>query len=330
MLSAVIIGLGRIGVGRGVSKQGNLPNHLKAMHAAGLPIAGVVDPDKEARAFIRDDHPANAFQFANCLSEIPRQDNELIAICTPVETHASLLSQALARQPRLIVLEKPAAENFKNASALLEEARSHDTDVLVNFHRRFDPRHRRWKKKSPDSPRLVTARFGKGLWNYASHIVDLLLDWYGPVESVQALAQEQPRQSDPNLSFRCRMVTGFDAVLIGVDDVNYDQFEIDIYGTNEKIEMRGGGCVIRKCHAVDDHYHEGYADLVEGDGDTGPVDGFRELYEHIIDCHETGDLVSGCTLSTAVENAAILDAALISASRGGISVEPKFSRSERS
>lgn len=329
MLSAIIIGLGRIGIGRGAGGQENLPNHFKAITGAPFEISGLVDPSIEAQEFVLSDFPEFAPKLVQTLSDVPSAGKELIVICAPVEAHGDLLRQALDRHPEVIVLEKPVAEDFPSTKLLFEQSESHAGEILVNFHRRFDSRHQQWRSNAPDAPALVTARFGKGLWNYASHIVDLLLDWYGPVESVQALQTEPPGESDPNLSFRCRMAKGFDAILIGVDGVRYDQFEIDIYGNADKIEMRGGGSVIRRCRAVDDHYHKGYADLVGEDCDRGPVDGFSELYRHIADCHESGAKVRGCTLPMAVANAAVLDAALLSAARGGISVKPQYMLSER-
>lgn len=324
MRPAVIIGLGRVGIGRGITGMGELPNHMKAMQAAGFRIVGLVDPNPEVRDFARCAHPALAPAVAGALSEVSPQDGEVIAICTSPASHAATLAEALKRRPHVIVMEKPLAPDFDASVAVLADAEPSGIQILVNFHRRFDARHRRWRDAAPDTPRLVTARFGKGLWNYASHIVDLLLDWYGPVASVQALASVRPDGADPNLSFRCRMEAGFDAVLVGVDGVDYDQFEIDIYGTDDKIEMRGGGAMIRRCGTIEDLYHAGYVDLTDGESDTGTVDGFTELYAHIA----RGDTQRGCRLADAVANAAVLDAALASAELGGIAVEPRFRNSK--
>jgi hypothetical protein len=82
--------------------------------------------------------------------------------------------------------------------------------------------------------------------------------------------------------------------------------------------------MIRRCSTIDDLYHKGYADLAEGECDVGQVDGFRELYDHIVDCQENNSPMRGCTLPVAVANAAILDAALVSAGRGGLPVEPRY------
>ena len=325
--SAIIVGLGKIGVGRGIAGRGALPNHMRAMEAAGLHIAGLIDPEPDAHAFVRSECRDHRAVLATTLSEIRRRDEEVIAICTPPETHAGALAEALKRRPYIIVLEKPVAPDLDESVKVMTDAEPTGVDVLVNFHRRFDARHRRWRGAAPDAPRLVTARFGKGIWNYASHIVDLLLDWYGPVAYVQALARTAPAERDPNLSFRCRMEAGFDAVLTGVDGVDYDLFEIDIYGTTEKIEMRGGGAMIRRCKAVDGLYHAGYADLVQIEADTGVVDGLSELYAHIASAARP----HGCSLADAVANAAVLDAALDSAARGGAAVEPhiRYSKGDR-
>lgn len=324
MRTAVIIGLGRIGIGRGVSGATELPNHMKAMQGAGYRIAGLVDSNPDARDFARCAYPVLAHAVTGTLAEVLPQDGEVIAICTSPESHASVLADALKRRPHVIVLEKPVAPNLDASVEVLADAKPSGIQIFVNFHRRFDERYHRWRSAAPDVPQLVTARFGKGLWNYASHVVDLLLDWYGPVDTVQALADLRPDDADPNLSFRCRMAAGFDAILIGVDGVGYDQFEVDIYGKDDKIEMRGGGAMIRRCGTIEGLYHAGYADLSEGQPDMGVVDGFSGLYAHIA----RGEMQRGCRLAEAVANAAVLDAALASADLGGIAVQPRFQNSK--
>lgn len=318
----IIMGLGRIGAGRGAGR--GLPNHLQAVVAQpNLRVTGLVDTAPAARSFVAETYPDLAPFLRGDLSEIPPgAAKETIVICGPTDRHEAMFEQALERAPRLIVVEKPAAADVAAAKRMLAAAEA--TLVLVNFHRRFDTRIARWRNVAPDAPRSVVARYGKGLWNYASHIVDLLLDWYGPVREVQALAGRRPADADPNLSFRCAMAAGFDAVVIGIDGLEYDQFEIEIHGRAELFEMRAGGSVLRRSAPAPSPHHDGYAGLQVVDSDGGTVDGFRELYDNIGAHFETGAPLGGCDLQTAVANAAVLEAALLSAERGGIAVAPEI------
>ena len=45
----------------------------------------------------------------------------------------------------------------------------------------------------------------QGLYNYGSHLIDLLMNWYGPIHSVQAIGNECDLElnngQDRNISF---------------------------------------------------------------------------------------------------------------------------------
>ena len=323
MLPVVIMGLGRIGAGYGARE--GLPNHLQAaLSQQELRVAGLIDPDAGAHAHIADAYPDLVDRLCTDLSDLPRDASaEIIVVCGPTDRHCSMLEQALDRKPCLVVIEKPAADNLATAKRMLAAAAGEGANILVNFHRRFDTRIVRCRQDAPAAPRMIVARYGKGLWNYASHMVDLLMDWYGPIRDVQALAESRPREDDPNLSFRCRMEAGFDAVLIGIDGLAYDQFEMDILGSDGMVEMRAGGSVLRRLAPVDSRHHKGYEALQTRDTDSGTVGGFQELYAHIAAHFDDGADLGGCNLATAVANAAVLEAALVSAERGGVPVRPE-------
>ena len=50
---------------------------------------------------------------------------------------------------------------------------------------------------------------------------------------------------------RCRMAAGFDAVLLGIDGLDYDQFELDFFFDTVRMELADGGTTPRVYHPVD-------------------------------------------------------------------------------
>jgi len=257
------------------------------------------------------------------LSDVPPAAGEVIAICTPAETHDAILEKALARKPRAIVVEKPFAVSFAEARKLAAMIDAAGATVRVNFNRRFDPRHQRWRVKAGE-PVAVVMRYGKGFMNYGSHLIDLLLDWYGAVESVQALGAPDDRLVDSSQSFRCRMAAGFDVTAIGIDGLGYDQFEIDIYRRDARIELRAGGADIRRYEPVDGLHYKGYRHLKEIDSerDIGPVGGFAELYVALARHVADGAPLGGCDPRTALAGLAVIEAVQRSAAAGGKIVSP--------
>jgi predicted dehydrogenase len=329
VIPVAIVGLGRIGAGN-VGLAGDLPlSHLAALRAVdGLAPVALVDADATARAALPRDHPgiAPAMVMAG-LDEVGTLDGGIAVLATPPAGRASLLAEVLQRKPKVVIVEKPLALDIAEARSMVAAAERAGAALRVNFHRRFDARHRRWRALAPKSPRAIALRYGKGLFNYASHMVDLLMDWYGPVAEVRALGPVPIGASDPNPGFVCRMAAGFDAVAMGVDGLDYDLFEIDILGSDSRVEMRAGGAEIHRYVPVQDLHYRGYRHLAEREDerDIGPVGGFVELYEAARDHIAEGAPLGGCDGRSALANMAVLDAVLRSAAAGGAAVTPAHS-----
>ncbi|MDJ0949942.1 MAG: Gfo/Idh/MocA family oxidoreductase [Alphaproteobacteria bacterium] len=327
MTDVIIVGLGRIGAGN-IGLAGDTPmSHLAAVQAVrGLRITGLVDPDPEARSRVKREHLACAdAQVVARVEDLPAGEGEVIAVCTPPTGRHEVVAACLARRPRVLVLEKPLADDWQRAAAILAQAKRANAALRVNFNRRFDPRFRRLRDAMTEPARSIIARYNGGLLNYGSHVVDLLQDWYGPVAEVRALGAGASEGDDPNLSFTCRMADGFDAVVLGLDGLAYDQMEIDVLFPQGRLELRGGGAEIRHYRAAPEHYYRGYTHLEEDRSrrDVGPVAGFAELYRAIAAHLDEGAPLPGCDGNAALANLAVLEAARRSANEGGRPVAPQ-------
>lgn len=329
MIPVAIIGLGRIGAGN-IGLAGDVPlSHLAAARAVdGLSLVALVDADPAAREAVLRNHAGIAPDIVtSSIDGVGALDGGIAVLCTSPAGRPGLLAAVLQRRPRVIIVEKPLALDLAEARTMVVSTERAGVAMRVNFHRRFDPRHQSWRARAPRSPRLIALRYGKGLFNYASHMIDLLMDWYGAVEFVQALGPVPGRTTDPNISFACRMAAGFDAVAMGIDGLDYDQFDIDIFGADARVEMRAGGADIRRYVPVEGLYYRGYRHLAEREDerDIGVVGGFVELYRAARDHIAGGASLAGCDGQAALANMAVLDAVLRSAAAGGAAIAPAYS-----
>jgi predicted dehydrogenase len=153
-------------------------------------------------------------------------------------------------------------------------------------------------------------------------MIDLLLDWFGQVDCVQAFG-DSPTDDGP-LDFRCRMTSGFDAVLLGMNGLGYDQFEIDLFFADHRLELADGGVVKRGYGAVQGRVYAGYTHLTDAPEilHRGIVGGFVETYRAVGDFLATGKPLGGCGPKDALAGLAIIDAALASARSGGKAIDP--------
>jgi predicted dehydrogenase len=321
VIQVAVVGLGR--VGSQYEADGVPRSHVACVLATpGLALAAVIDPSESARATFRQQWGALAMpRVLDSVDALAAGEADVIALCTPMSDRVAVVGTAVQKGSKLLVIEKPLASSVGEAQAIASVAETRAVPVRVNFQRRFDPHHRALRQALPGVPRHAVMRYGKGLFNYGSHLVDLLIDWFGPIGTVQALSSVG-RSDDPDLTFVARMQVGFDAILIGMDGLSYDQFEVDLFYDECRIEIANGGTEMRRYDVVADRYYKGYAQLGPAStiGSDGPVGGLAEFYRAVSDHLASGTALPGCDAREAIAGLEVLHAARESARRGGCEI----------
>lgn len=320
MTRVAIIGLGCIASGR--DREGWSRSHVGCVQSTpGLTLVAVADPDDAAQSAFKSRWPEVAARVMRSAEDLADGEADVIVLATPTSVRLPVAVQALQRRPKLLVVEKPLASTAAEAKAIVAAADSRGVSLRVNFHRRFDPRHRALLESLPGTPRHAILRYGKGLLNYGSHLIDLLLDWYGPALAVQALTPELPG-NDSAMTFNVRMQQGFDALVVGMSGLRFDQFEIDLFFDDRRIEIANGGVEIRRYDPVPDRFYPGYTQLGPASvaGADALVSGLPQFYQAIHDHFAGGVPLRGCDGQQAIAGLAVLEAALYSAREGGRSI----------
>lgn len=328
MIDVAIIGLGRIA--SGYDELTHVPDvprsHIGAVRQTeGARLAAAVDPDAARRDAAREHWQDETARFVATADELSDTNIDAVVICTPVAARQEVFDAALKLQPEIVIVEKPLAGTLEAAQRMIAAAEQAGVALYVNFHRRFDPRHRTLRQEATAQPAArIIVTYNNGMHNYASHAVDLLLGWYGPVDRVQALG-DQPKGEDPNLSFVCHMAAGFDALVLGVDGLDYDLFDIQFYSADARHDLLAGGARMEKRSATAERFYPGYRHL--GDAcpvlPDGPVSGLLEMYESLCDHLMNGTPFEACTAADAIDGLAVLQGALVSAQCGGRPVDPR-------
>ena len=135
---------------------------------------------------VQDPRLARARLFSS-IEDMP-SSIDIISICTPTATREQVFHKALLLQPRAIIVEKPLANDGATARHLIKSAVDADARIFVNFQRRRDPALKTVRSSITKNPKKVVFRYSNGMKNYASHAIDLLINWFGEVNTVQALA----------------------------------------------------------------------------------------------------------------------------------------------
>lgn len=318
MTSATVIGLGRIGAANDFADGAVPRSHLGALLAGGFDVHGLVDPSPEARAAVIGRWPQLAsVPAAATLSELGLPAADVIVLATPPEGRLTQVGAILDLGPKVLVVEKPFANTVSEAEKIMQAAGRSGCAVRVNFHRRLDAAHvaARGEVRKAGTPVKVVMSYGKGLLNYGSHLVDFLVDWFGPVARVEAFGAPDAQ----NPSFCCHMGAGFEAVVIGMDGLAFDEFEIVVSAPRERFSFYSGGIEQYRRTAVPDRIYPGYVQLGAPKllVPPRPVAGLSELYSAITAYLKHGAALPGCPPRDAWHGMAVLDAVMQSIKNGG-------------
>lgn len=314
--SLIVLGLGRVGSRNAERRELETLSHVgAALAAGGIEIGGLVDPDPASRE-------AAAALWAGRTNAPIMADHaglkaDIVVVGGPTATRKAQIAAALACQPKILLVEKPLAPTAAEAREIVETCRKAGVLIRVNYNRRFDPGHVLFRRQLDGPPIKALTRYGKGLLNYSSHMIDLLLHWFGDIVEVQALGARP--EGDGALDYRCRSEAGFDAVLIGFDGLGYDQFEMEFYYSDRRLALHDAGTVKLRASAVPDRVYPGYAHLADP-GEVlhrGVVGGFVETYTALRNYLQDGTEPGGCTAAEAIRNLDVIEAALKSAACQG-------------
>jgi predicted dehydrogenase len=288
----------------------------------------MVDPDPAARQDATQLWQGRTeASVLSAMGAIPEGSVDVITLCTPTEQRGGDVEAALALRPKVLIVEKPLASGLPEAARLKTMVEDAGVVLRVNYNRRFDRRTRDFVERFPGTPQKIVLRYGRGLYNYASHMIDLLMQWFGPIATVQSHTNQLGRfehfTDDLNIDFWCRFQNGIEAVFIGLHGLAYDQFDIDIYFADQRLSYLSGGAEQRLWRGEDNLYYQGYRHLAEaGDSaSTGQIGGFRELYDNIREYLELEQPLAGCNGADAILVQTALAAVVRSAKDGGTSIE---------
>lgn len=311
MMQLVVAGLGRAGSGYGAADRGLgiHRSHIGAALKTGrFEVAGVVDPDPSMIASARDlwgtplAHVANAAH----LDELPRLTPDVIALATPPGDRVEQVRAALRHRPRLLLVEKPLALTSAATEEIVALCDAASVMLRVNFHRAADAEYRRLRSKLREVPLRANALIGGGLLNYGSHLVDLMLDWFGPVSCVAA-PDALRGAGDPVLDFRMTMEAGFDCVVQSVPSAAYDLFELDILFPSSRLVLANGGVEKTWYGPFQGLHYPSYSQLAPVERTVALVGGLDTIYCSIADALSGQGAPIGCDGTRALAGAHVLD-----------------------
>jgi len=289
---SAVIGLGRAGFLYDGGSDHSTP--VRSHTAAYLEnprtlLVGTVERDHEKRNHFRYHAPGHIPIFDSPEDLFDHGRVDIVSVCTPANTHYSILKRILEYGPPVIFCEKPFTESYGQSKEIHEEAKERGIAIGVNYHRRWDEEHRKFFEimgSEGEHPSYIRGLYGKGFENYASHMVDLFLSHFGPIDGCRVIdSGGKIPQSVMNISFSLFFNKGFKADIIGIDGTEYDLWEVEIFYPSTLFSLKYGGAKKEIFTSQEGVYYMEYKHAVPDSKHTfrgGPVGGLGEAVDNLV------------------------------------------------
>lgn len=264
MISALVVGLGQIGMGydANLDSEGFVLTHARAFKQhPKFRLMGGVDPDSIRRKLFENQYRCKS--YASIDDAYRDLDPDILAISNPTESHGQTLIMALdVFQPKCIICEKPLSYEFSEAQKMVELCASQNCRLYVNYMRRSDPGVIEVKKRIADgsilSPVKGIAWYSKGLFNNGSHLFNLLQFWLGDVQDFKILQTGRLwNKVDPEPDALVIFERG-NIYFLAAKEENFSHYTIELIGSNGLLRYEKGGELVLWQQVISDPCYEGY------------------------------------------------------------------------
>lgn len=247
-MKALVIGAGRIGSAFDQIKEKKWVNSHVGAYKKNRRIKKIAVCDKDLAALKRAADFWRLKDTFNDLNNALRQFSpDIVSLCTGAGANLKLIDEVSRQKSvKFLWIEKPFSDTLENASAQLAILKKNNIHFVTNYQRRFDGFFRYIKDNMEGligKPQKCAAFFSGGIVNSASHLVNLLIFYFGLPENSIPLGITMDGQSNYHGDF-CIKFNGLNAYCFELNRQSsiisggYSIFEIQIFGEKGRLDIR--------------------------------------------------------------------------------------------
>lgn len=245
-IRVLILGCGNIGALYDWKLSDKVWTHVKAFCTRKEFDVVVADQNDDLAKKVARKYKIASLKF-NELENFDKFD--IVSITTPTHTHEKYLTQSIKSKVPLILCEKPISLSKSSLIALRKAYLNGESKILVNYIRRFQPAYfdlqtRILNLSKVDECVQIVIKYKRGVVNNGSHAFDLLQYLFNKEivfkNYVQYLKNFDAFDNDPTVSGSF-LYGKIPVTLIGLSQISYPVFEIEIYFQNNTIYISDSG-----------------------------------------------------------------------------------------
>lgn len=219
---------------------------------------------------------------------------DIVSVCTPDQTHFEVIRTILTfSNVKAVFAEKPLALNVNDAQDLVNLAEKQGVILAVNYSRRYAEQFFELKKQLDSAAfgtiQTINGYYTKGTVHNGTHWFDLARFLIGEFIQVKGFNNRKENVVDPTFDAYAEFRNGATGFLHACDATKFSIFEMDILGSNGRVNIKDSGHIVEIYRVVDSPYYSGYNSLHLSDTFTDVMkDTLLHAVEDIVHCLQTG------------------------------------------
>lgn len=225
--------------------------------------------------------------FQNIREMTPECD--IISVAVPEKSHETVLNELLEglkcfeSTTKIIWMEKPFTGNYQIARNFVDKFAAHNCHIHVNYQRRFCHGFNILKQRG--TPKHVDVTYVRGLYNTASHFVDLIVGLYGEPHEITTIKAG----SDFVMHFRSEIWDDFRVNFSMLGGLRYNMCDAVFYYPTEVIKAPPLQTYLEITPSVVSEQYSEYYDLGETDKHELPYEPMLMQASVLVECIRSGN-----------------------------------------
>jgi len=266
-LKAAVIGLGNIGFKLGLDPLRKATwSHVAAYEKFDrAELVGAVEIDMRKTELFRKHFKKDIPVFRTVAELMRNVRPDIVSICTPVETHSSILKELIRYPLRCIFCEKLLAQTTEEAREMVDLCEKRGILLAVNHIRRWDSGYLFAKeliqKGGIGNIKAVHAFYSAEIYNIGTHLFDIIRMLVMKNAEIASGISADLNTPDPNIS---GWVLFNDQISCTVTSIGKREdliFEIDVIGDGGRIRIIENGENIERFSFFTSARYSGYREL---------------------------------------------------------------------
>ena len=238
---SAVIGLGQIGLGYDFSCTNNsiVITHSAAFNAhPKFDLVAGVDSDIEKCKLFEKKFNKKSYNSIDDLFE--NESLDVVAISAPTANLYHIFNKIAGYNLKLIICEKPFSGVMNLANKMIKTAEEKNFHIVVNYIRRFNKSTVELKSKIESGVIGViqssVAWYSGTLLNNGSHLIDLLIYFFGPAVNVEIISDSlysSPNNSAPDFVL---IFPNIRVIILSAGNTEYSFVELDIIGSTGRVK----------------------------------------------------------------------------------------------